>query len=351
MLFGAVPATGERRALAQIENARVQAPKLSRRIPDRILIQANNRDPNYFDVLMLNVKTGALTTVSENRHGFGQFQADEALELRLATKPLPSGDVELYRIEGGKAAAGPFDVIPFEDVSTTGPIGYSFDGATLYWRDSRGRDTAALFAEDVATGARTLLAEDARADLGEMLFDPKTGRAQAYATNYLRPEWTALDAAIAGDLAFFRSRFAGDVTSASRTHAGDKWVITVAAADAPAEAWLYERAAKAVTRLYATRPELEGQPLSPMLPFEIRSRDGWTLVSYLTLPPGADPGGEGRVANPLLAGAVRARRAVGPRPLRLQRSPPVAGQSRLCGAVGELPRLHRPRQGLLLRRR
>ena len=298
-LFGVDPATGDRRTLAQFDNARVQAPKLSRRIAERVLIQANNRDPSYFDVLMLDLKTGALTTIFENRHGFGEFLADEALELRLATKALPSGDVELYRIDGGKAAAEPFDRIPFEDVSTTGPIGYSYDGATLYWRDSRGRDTAALFAEDVATGARTLLAEDARADLGEMLFDPTSGRAQAYTTNYLRPEWTALDPAVAADLTFLRGRFAGEVTSASRTSADDKWVITVAAADAPAEAWLYQRATKAVTRLYATRPELEGQPLAPMLPFEIPSRDGWTLVSYLTLPPGSDPGGHGRPASSL----------------------------------------------------
>jgi len=298
-LFGADPATGERRPLTQFENARVQAPKLSRRIAERILLQANSRDPRYFDVLSLDLKTGALTTVFENDRGFGGFLADEALALRLATRPLPSGDVELYRIEGGKAAAEPFDVIAFEDMSTTGPIGYSFDGGTLYWRDSRGRDTAALIAEDVATGARTVLAEDPRVDLGEMLFDPQTGVAQAYATHYLRPEWTALDPAIAADLAFLRGRFAGEVTITSRTTADDRWTIAVTAADAPGEAWLYERGAKGLTRLYATRPELEGQPLAPMLPYEIPSRDGWTLVSYLTVPPGTDPGAEGRPAAPL----------------------------------------------------
>jgi dipeptidyl aminopeptidase/acylaminoacyl peptidase len=297
-LFGVDPASGERRPLTRFENARVQAPKLSRRIPGRILIQANSRDPRYFDVLALDLKTGALTTVFEN-DGFGDFLADEGLELRIATRPIPSGDVALHRIENGKAAAEPFDLIPFEDVSTTGPIGYSFDGATLYWRDSRGRDTAALIAEDVATGARTVIAEDPRADLGEMIFDPNTGRAQAYATHYLRPKWTALDPAIAGDLAFLKGRFAGEITITSRTTADDRWTVAVTAADSPGEAWLYERATKDLTRLYTTRPELEGQSLARMLPFEISSRDGWTLVSYLTLPPGTDPGGDGRPAEPL----------------------------------------------------
>ena len=48
----------------------------------------------------------------------------------------------------------------------------------------------------------------------------------------------------------------------SRTAADDRWTIAVTAADSPGEAWLYERATKGLTRLYITRPELEGQPLA-----------------------------------------------------------------------------------------
>ena len=37
------------------------------------------------------------------------------------------------------------------------PAGYTADGKTLYWIDSRDRDTAALIAQDVATGKRTVV--------------------------------------------------------------------------------------------------------------------------------------------------------------------------------------------------
>jgi len=42
-----------------------------------------------------------------------------------------------------------------------------------------------------------------------------------------------------------------------------------------------------------------GGRLAPMIPLEIRSRDGLTLVSYLTLPKGSDADGDGRPDKPL----------------------------------------------------
>jgi dipeptidyl aminopeptidase/acylaminoacyl peptidase len=298
-LFLADPATGERRALTNFPGARVQGPKLSRRAPRRILIQVNARDPRFFDIVEVDLDSGALTTVFENTVGFDGFLADEDLQLRIGSRPTPAGDVELFRFKEGRAAEAPFDVIPFEDVSTTNPLALTFDAKTLYWRDSRGRDTAALFAEDFASGERVLIAEDPRADLGELLTDPMSGMAQAYASQYLRPEWTALDPAIAPHLDLLRSRFAADVTITSRTLADDKWTLAVTAPDAAGEGWLYELATGALTKLYTTRPQLEDRPLAQMLPFEIPSRDGLTLVSYLTLPSGADPSGDGRPSEPL----------------------------------------------------
>ena len=39
-----------------------------------------------------------------------------------------------------------------EDSLTTSPAGFTADGKTLYWIDSRGRNTAALIAQDVVDG-------------------------------------------------------------------------------------------------------------------------------------------------------------------------------------------------------
>ena len=77
------------------------------------------------------------------------------------------------------------------------------------------------------------------------------------------------------------------------------------------------------------------------------ARDGLELVSYLTLPAGAWRRARGAAAD----GAAGARRPVGARRLRLRPAAPVAGEPRLCRAVGELPRLDRLRQGVHQRRR
>jgi dipeptidyl aminopeptidase/acylaminoacyl peptidase len=298
-IYAADVATGARRTLTKFDQARVGVLRASRSHPDEMLIQANNRDKRFMDVMKLNVKTGAITPVFQNDAGYAGFLADDQLDLRMALKLNPNGQLELYKVEDGKAAATPFETIPFEDSQTTSPAGFTLDGKTLYWIDSRGRNTASLVAQDVATGAKTVLGQDPRADIGGALSDPATGRVQAYAVTYLKPEWHVLDKSIKGDLDFLRSKFGDDYGVQSRTRADDKWIVGVGSPTHPGEAWLYDRKTKALTRLYVNHPELEGVALAPMTPLEIKARDGKTLVSYLTLPAGADPKHTGRPAHPL----------------------------------------------------
>ncbi len=60
-------------------------------------------------------------------------------------------------------------------------IEFSADGRELYWFDSRGRDTAAVVAQDLESGATRVLAEDHRADFVQRLLDPITERPVAAA--------------------------------------------------------------------------------------------------------------------------------------------------------------------------
>ncbi len=298
-LYGVDVVTGARRTLTHFEKTRVGVLAVSHDVPDRVLIQANNRDPRLFDVMSLDLKTGAVTPVFQNDAGYAGYLADHRLNVRMALRLRPDGQLEIFKVVDGKAGAQPFETVPFEDAQTTSPAGFSRDGKTLYWIDSRGRDTAALYAQDVATGQKTLLGADPRADISGALGDPQTGRVQAYAVNYLKREWHVLDPAIGPDLDVLRARFGEDFGVQSRDWADDKWIVGVAGPTHPGEAWLYDRKAKALTRLYVNHPELENVALAPMTPLEIKARDGLTLVSYLTLPPGSDPKGAGQPTHPL----------------------------------------------------
>ena len=298
LLYGVDVASGEQRALTPFEKTRVQIVGISSDVKDRILVGVNNRDPKWHDVHSLDLKTGKLTPVMTNT-GYAGFLSDRQLNLRIATKTRADGGKDFYRISGGKVEAEPFEQVTFEDSQTTNPAGFTADGKTLYWVDSRDRDTAALVAQDVASGKKTVVAQNAKADIGGAMANPKTGQVEAYGVNYLKNEWVPIGNAVKADLDFLKSRLKGEIGVASRTEADDKWIVAVDPVTAPSTTYLYDRKSKALTKLYTSRPELEGAPLAAMHPVEIKSRDGLTMVSYLTLPPGSDADGDGRPEKPV----------------------------------------------------
>ena len=288
-LFGVDVASGIATTLTPFDKVLVQIVQVSNEVPDRILIGLNNRDPRFHDVYSLDLATAQLTPVLMNMAGYSGFLADARLVLRGALKADEQGGSDFYPIVGGKVADKPSEHVGLDDSQTTSPADYTVDGKTLYWIDSRGRNTAALYAQDVASGARQVVAEDARADVGAVLTNPRSGVVEAYGVNYLRNEWRPIGGAVTGDLAFLKARFPGAVfTVDSRNQADDKWLVGVDPVTEPAATWLYERGARKLTRLFVSRPALTGVPLAAMRPIEIRSRDGLTLPSYLTLPRGAD---------------------------------------------------------------
>jgi len=287
LLYQVNIASGEERTLTPFENTRARVIGGSHHIRDKLLVGLNNRDPQYHDVYLLNLSTGALELVLENNSYVG-FLADDTLTLRMAMRQNDAGGSDFFEIVDNKVAESPSDSTGLEDSLSTGPAGYTTDGKTLYWIDSRGRNTAALIVQDTATGEKAVIAESERADIGGTLRHPVTGLVEAYSVNYLKTEWTALESEIEQALAFLDERLDGEFGVQSRSEADDKWLVWHDPLTGPTRTLLYDRVAGTLEEFYVTRPELEGAPLQPMHPLEIKSRDGLTLVSYLTLPPGSD---------------------------------------------------------------
>ncbi|MDT9598676.1 S9 family peptidase [Sphingosinicella rhizophila] len=284
LLYGVDVATGQQRLFTPFEKTRVQIVGISREEQVRILVGINSRDPQWHDVYSVDLTTAELTPVFMNTGGYSSFVADKQLNVRLAVKSRADGGSDYFKVIGGKADDKPFERISLDDSQTTKALDFAIDGKTLYWLDSRGRDTAALIAHDWRSGEKRVIAESAKADISATLISPKTGRIDAYAVDYLRSDWTTVDDALHLDLEFLRSRLEGEVSVVSRTDLDDKWIVTADAVTAPPTAWLYERKAKRLAQLYSTRPELEDAGLVPMRPVEIPTRDGLTMVAYLTLP-------------------------------------------------------------------
>jgi dipeptidyl aminopeptidase/acylaminoacyl peptidase len=284
--------------------ARIAA--VSDRHPESILVGINDRDPRFHDLYRVNIATAEKTLLAQNPgqiegNAVSSFMADDDYNVRFAAATTADGGMALYQPKGGGDAKAPganaadakalewalFDKIGSDDTMTTEPQGFDKTGRVLYMADSRGRDTGALYALDLKTKEKKLLAEDRRADIGDVLLHPTEKTVQAVSFNYTRQDWKVLDKSIQKDLDYLKTVADGDVNVGSRTLDDKTWIVTYVMDEGPVRYYRYDRPAKKAHFLFTNRKALENLPLAKMYPVVIKSRDGIDLVSYLTLPKSA----------------------------------------------------------------
>lgn len=294
--------SGTRRDLTPYAKTRAMFNQASHLHPDHVLVGMNDRDAKWHDLYKVNLADGKRELVQKNEQEIANYFADASLTVRMAQKARADGGQDLLVPDGSGGWKKSGD-IPFDDSLLTAPLGYTTDGKIQYFTDSRGRDTAALFAVDVASGKQTVVAEDKRADLGDtVLQDPRSGVVQAVAVDYQRSEWKTLDPAIGKDLDTLRGIGPGTFFVNSRSLDDKQWIVAYSAAEQPVVYYRYTRDAGKpgqLQKLFSARPALDGKPLVAMWPQLIPARDGLTLVSYLSLPPGADANRDGKADKPV----------------------------------------------------
>lgn len=285
-LYVADIAGEETRDLTPIEGVHVRLQQASPQFPEEVLIGLNNRTPQLHDIYRLNLTTGRRELIQENP-GFAGFITDDDYRIRLATRMTSDGGMEYLEPDG----AGGWQLSPLlgkvdkEDTITTSTINFDRTGQSLYLTDSRPRNTAALVRLDTVTGQQTLLAENPRADVSDVMVHPVEKQVQAVAFTYEHKQWQVLDNSIAADLARLSEISSGEVEILSRTLDDHIWVVAYLLDNGPVRYYLYDRQAQTARFLFTNRADLEGLPLVKMYPIIIQSRDGQNLVSYYSLPP------------------------------------------------------------------
>jgi dipeptidyl aminopeptidase/acylaminoacyl peptidase len=284
--------------LTPFDGAQARIEEMNDRHPREVLVSINDRDAKAHDVYLVSLDDKPRKLVFKNEAGYAGVLSDEDLRVRAATMMRPDGGMDIVD-PAAKPGAPPILAVGQEDSLTTEPLGFEASGKTLYLLDSRGRDTAGLFAMDWKTRKTTLLFEDPKADAQDVLVHPKDGRVQAVASTYQRKEWRVLDKSLEGDFAYLRTVADGDLDVVSRSLDDKRWIVAFSLSDGPTRFFLHERGKKEAKPLFSTQKALESLPLVKMTPVTIRARDGLALVSYLSLPKAADADGDGRPAQPL----------------------------------------------------
>jgi dipeptidyl aminopeptidase/acylaminoacyl peptidase len=289
-------ASGSQKDLTPYKDVAAQVVGLSWKKPGVVAVALNDRVPEWHDLWEIDLATAKRTLIQQNANEFAGYDLDLDLKPRLATKTGADGN-EVFRFADGKWVS----LLKYgqEDSLTTATIGVEGSGTTALMLSSVGRDKSALVRVDIASGKSTVLGVNDKADVDGVWTDPKTLAPQAYTYEYLHAGVEVLDKSIEKDVALLNKQLGEGFIINNRSLDDSLWTVTNNRSDAPSSSYLYDRKSGTVTKLFDTRPALMNAGFVTMKPLEIKSRDGLTLVSYLSLPPGSDKNSDGVPDEPV----------------------------------------------------
>lgn len=280
-------ASKQTKDLTPFEKSRADIIALDPYHPETLLIQSNKRDSKVFDVYRVNLKTGELALDTQNPGDVQGWQADNDLQVRAAQITTDDGGT-LIRVRDD--VKSPWrELMKWGSEETLGNIvGFSPDNKSLYVITSLDANAARLLSVDVASGKRTVVAEDPQFDVSFAVTHPKTNKLQAVVFLRERRDFQILDNDIQADFDALHKVRDADISNVSRDVKDDKWIVTFEGDDSPVYYYLYDRATKQATMLFSNRPALEKYKLAKVKPVEYTARDGMKIYGYLTTPSGVD---------------------------------------------------------------
>ena len=254
---------------------------VSSKHPSEVLIAHNQRTNVGRDLYRVSLSDGSSRLVLEDKSYF-QVYADSSLTPRLATRFLKDASLELLRLS--ETDEQHLFTIPLEVAFTQFHLfGFSADGAFAWVRMPDERGMGALVAVEVSTGKKQTLWSGGEADVAQIITDVGEGRPHAVAVNRDRPRWTCLDDLFVQDFAVL-DKATGSVEFQNQSDDDRYWSIRLAS-DVPLPRYVvYDRSARRVIdlrRSQETQTLYNGPAMETTI---IPSRDGLSLVSYLTYP-------------------------------------------------------------------
>lgn len=255
--------------------------KTSPEFPHDVIISVNDRKPEYFDLYRVNIATGQKEVLYENNEFVG-FLLDESFALRFGMRLLADGSTQIDVYENGSFS--PFESIPYEDALGTNPLDFTKDNNHLYFLDSRGRNTVALYLVNCETKERTLLGECKKADISDVMVNPITYELEAWSSTYEKKKWRFVDEVFEKHVNHIESEIGEGCEVLSRSYDDKTWIVAKLTDTGPVRYYRYEQETKAVDFLFTSQKTLEGLTLCPMEPVLIQTRDQLEMVCYLTKP-------------------------------------------------------------------
>jgi dipeptidyl aminopeptidase/acylaminoacyl peptidase len=252
------------------------------KFPDEIIIGLNQRKKEYFDVYKLNIQNDTLSLMYENNK-YISFNIDDNYQIKFGYHAMKDGGNQIYLFDDKIEI--PFLKISHEDSKTTDIVEFTEKGDKAYFVSSIDRDVSGLFLLDLKTKNKELIYSNAKADIENIILQPKTKQLQAISYSYLKQDYKFIDAKFEEDYNILKEISKnGQIIIKSRDLEDNKWLVVFDYDDKPIQYYLYDRTNKKATYLFSNNDELSNYSLTKMHPIVIKTRDGLDLVSYISIP-------------------------------------------------------------------
>jgi dipeptidyl aminopeptidase/acylaminoacyl peptidase len=248
-----------------------------------VLFQMNRRQAEIFDVYRLNVHTGEMRLVAENPGNIQHWITDHDGRLRLAVTTDGVNTSILFRETESDDWR---EVATYDFKESASPRLFTFDNRAIYVTSNVGRDKAALFRYDLATGREEeLLFEHPEVDVGGVLYSRKRKLLTGVSFEIDRQRYHFFDEERARLQAFLDERCPGcDNRLISHSKDESRYVAHSGSDRNLGSYYLLDVPTMRLEKLFEISPWLDETQMAAMAPIEYDSRDGLRIRGYLTLP-------------------------------------------------------------------
>ena len=296
-----VTATGENlKALTPFPGYRTMPLDMLRYIPGKekeLLVGINKRDKQYFDPYLINIETGQLTLMYENKQNFDSWYTDNNGVIRIATRTDGVNVSYLYRNT---------DKEPFKLLLTTSfkeqfsPQSFDAGNKDLFVLSNIGRDKVALVEYDpVANKEVKEIYANPDYDLSYFFYDKKNKVLASVSWTAERQEDHFFDKEWETRIGGLKEQFKGyEVGFNGWDDAMKKGIVVNYSDRLPGKYYVYDFASKEAKEVANPYYWINEKDMAEMKPIIYTSRDGLTIHGYLTLPKGVDAKKIPVVVNP-----------------------------------------------------
>lgn len=299
--FSVQPDGKDFKALTPFPGVRTKFLDDLRFIPGRdneVMVTINKRDKQYFDPYLLNIETGALTLLYDNKQNFNSWWIDNNGIIRLATKTDGVNVTYLYRNNTTDSFTTLLTTSFRENFS---PQSFDANNKNIYVLSNINRDKIALVEYDPVEKKEVKeLYANPDYDLTDAVYDRQQKKLasvrwntdQYYGDKFFDKDWETVYTSV-------KQKLKGYNTNIYSWDDNRKKAVFWAGNDkVEFKDFLYDFTSKELKEVANASPWLKEEDMAAMTPIEYKSRDGLTVHGYLTLPKGVEPKNLPVIINP-----------------------------------------------------